>query len=55
MRLRNLHLHRCALSPFRLLGSGTVAANRDLLRVSNLSTEWSVIDARLVERQRYGL
>jgi hypothetical protein len=53
--IRNLHLHRCALSPFHLLGSGTVAANRDLLRISDLNTEQSVIDARLDERQRHCL
>ena len=52
--IRNLRLRLCALSPFRLLGSHR-RANRDLLRISNLNTEWSVIDARLVEPQRYGL
>ena len=39
--VRNLRLHLCALSPFRTLGSGTDGANRDLLRISNLNTEWS--------------
>ena len=53
--IRNLRLRRCALSPFRLLGSGTDVANRDLLRISNLSAEGSVIDTRLDERQRYCL
>jgi len=53
--LRNLYLRRCALGPFRRLGSGTDVANRDLLRISNLNTEWAVIDTHLVERQRYGL
>ncbi len=52
---RNLRLRLCALSSFRRLGSGTAAANRDILRISNLNTEGSVIDTRLVERQRYGL
>ena len=36
------------------IGSGTDVANRDLLRISNLNTEGSVVDS-LVERQRYGL
>ena len=30
-------------------------ANRDLLRISNLNAERSVIDTHLDERQRYGL
>jgi len=48
-------MHRCALSPFRSLGSGTGAANGDPLRLSNLNTVYSVIDTHLDEHQRHRL
>ena len=40
---------------FAYSAQAQLVANRDLLRISNLNTEWSVIDTRLVEHQRYGL